>query len=93
VGFQVGVLENRRYRLGDRLNWEGADRRPKERPQSGSLKTIGYFNCDNPKCSSWNDCYPDVQQALIVIENDRIADVSVYNGVLGQEKFEILKGT
>ena len=93
VGFRVGALENRSYHLGDQLNWNGATCRPKERPQGGNLRTIGYFNCDNPNCSSWNDCYPDVQSALIVVTNDQIAEVSVYNGVLSTEKFEILEGS
>jgi hypothetical protein len=93
VGFQVGVIENRAYHLGDQLNWKGTNCRPKQRPPSGTLRTIGYFNCDNPNCSSWSDCYPEVQSALIVVANDRITEVSVYNGVSSEEKFEILEGS
>jgi len=93
VGFRVGALENRSYRLGDALNWEGANCRPSQRPQDGGLRTVGYFNCDNPKCPTWNDCFPEVQCALIVITDNRIAEVSVYNGVSGEGKFEILEGS
>jgi hypothetical protein len=93
VGFRVGALESRSYHLGDQLNWNGKDCRPKQRPQDGCLRTVGYFNCDNPKCSSWSDCYPEVQSALIVVTDDRITEVSVYNGVSSEEKFEILNGS
>ena len=91
VGFQVGVVERRAYKHGDLINWKGSASRPKQRPKGGNITTIGYFNCDNPSCSSWFDCYPEVQAALIVIKNDRIIEVSVYNGALSGEKFEILE--
>lgn len=91
VGFQVGALEQRSYKIGHELNWKGSKCRPSKRPAGGNIKTIGYFNCDNPKCKSWSDCYPEVQAALIVIKNDRILEVSVYKGALTGEKFEILE--
>jgi hypothetical protein len=90
VGFQVGVIEHRSYKLGDSLNWAGDACRPKKRPVRGNMRTIGYFNCDNPACSSWFDCFPEVQTALVVIKGNRIVEVSVYNGALSGEKFEIL---
>jgi len=91
IGFRVGAIENRSYHLGDTLNWQGDNCRPRQRPKNGCLRTIGYFNCDNPKCSTWNDCFPEVQSALVVIANDLIAEVSVYNGVSSNSKFEILE--
>jgi hypothetical protein len=90
IGFQVGAIENRNYKVGEKLNWKGATLRPETRPNEGRLRTIGYFNCDNVNCDSWKDCYPDVQNALIEIEDDVIVRVSVYNGVLSEQKFEIL---
>jgi hypothetical protein len=90
VGFCVGALESRKYHLGEDLNWEGETCRPNSKPTDGRLSTIGYFNCDSPSCASWTDCFPDVQQALIEIVGNRIEKVSVYNGVLSGEKFEIL---
>jgi len=91
VGFRVGALENRKYRVGDKLDWAGSNCRPLTRPPDGNLKTIGYFNCDNPRCTSWRDCYPEVQVALIAICDDRISEVSAYDGVLSGEKFEIIE--
>ncbi len=74
VGFRVGSIANKRYQLGDKIDWTGDNCRPSERPIGGSLTTIGYFNCDNFSCVTWQDCYPAVQQALIVIRNDVIAE-------------------
>jgi len=91
VGFQVGAIENRSYKIGDSINWSAPHCRPAKQPKDGRLKTIGYFNCDNPACSSWTDCYPQVQNALIVINNNQIVDVSVYNDELSGEMFEILE--
>ncbi len=91
VGFNVGKIEKRRFAVGDEIDWGGLDTRPAVRPENGDLQTIGYFNCDNLKCSSWKDCYPEVQTALIVITNDHLAAVSIYNGPLSGEKFEILE--
>lgn len=91
VGFQVGTIEHRKYKIGESLNWKGKPSRPKERPTGGNLVTIGYFNCDNPACGSWFDCYPEVQTARVVIRKNRIVEVSVYNGALSGEKFEILE--
>jgi len=90
VGFCVGALESRKYELGEELNWVGESCRPQSKPANGRLSTIGYFNCDKPGCESWTDCFPDVQHALIEIIDNRIDKVSVYNGVLSGEKFEIL---
>ncbi len=91
VGFRAGLIDQGNYHLGDKVKWEGNPCRPKVRPPGGSLKTIGYFNCDNLKCSSWQDCYPDVQLALVTVKDDVIVDVSIYNGEVGEERFAILE--
>jgi hypothetical protein len=75
VGFRVGAITNKRYQLGDKLEWTGQECRPAERPSHGNLTTVGYFNCDNVRCSTWQDCYPEVQQAIVVIREDIITDV------------------
>jgi hypothetical protein len=75
VGFRAGSLLQARYNLGDKLNWEGDDCCPAARPPKGNLRTIGYFNCDNMDCTTWQDCYPEVQQALVVVNNDVIKEV------------------
>lgn len=92
IGFRLGDLKNEKYRVGDRLSWDGPQCRPRERPPGGNIKSVGYFNCDNVRCASWQDCYPQVQQALIVVENDVLQDVQVYPGdVLGPQDFPILE--
>lgn len=91
VGFCVGAVNKRSYKKGERLSWDGAARRPEQRPAGGNLKTIGYFNCDNVECESWKDCFPDVQPALITIEDDQIVKVEVYKGPLSGEQFEIIE--
>ncbi len=91
VGFRLGCLENKNYKLGDKLKWEGAVCRPETRPQDGSIQSIGYFNCDYVKCKTWSDCFPEVQQALVTIKNDVIEKVEVYKGPLSGEQFEIIK--
>ena len=90
VGFQIGSVENRNYKLGEKISWEGAHCRPEKRPKDGNIKAIGYFNCDNFKCKTWSDCYPEVQQALITVKNDLIEKVEVYKGPLSGEQFEII---
>lgn len=91
VGFKLGHLANLRYKVGDELKWEGGNCRPASCPDANVIKTIGYFNCDNIKCSSWQDCYPNVQLALITIENNTIAGVEPYRGELPSREFAILE--
>ncbi len=92
IGFRVGSLTKARYQMGDTLNWQQEPRRPEKRPAKGNIVTLGHFNCDNPKCASWQDCYPDIQTVKIIIEKDRIVDVSIYSDALPQEQFAILSG-
>jgi len=79
VGFRIGALKNAQYKVGQKISWDGAQCRPST-PLAGRIKSIGYFNCDNIKCKTWQDCYPEVQQAVITIENDVISDVQIYTG-------------
>ena len=67
IGFRVGAIASKTYKLGDKLDWKGKDCRPEKRPKGGNISTVGYFNCDNIRCSTWSDCYPEVQQAIITI--------------------------
>jgi len=89
IGFQVGSLENHQYKLGDTLNWKKEPRRPAKRPAGGNIVTLGHFNCDNPRCSTWQDCYPDIQTVKITIKQDKIIDVAIFNKE-NQEVFAIL---
>ncbi|MBA3992773.1 MAG: hypothetical protein C0469_04540 [Cyanobacteria bacterium DS2.3.42] len=91
VGFRLGCLENKNYKPGEKLNWEGAICRPETHPKGGNIKSVGYFNCDNVKCKSWTDCFPEVQQALVIVKNDVIEKVEVYKGPLSGEQFEIIE--
>ena len=80
IGFQLGNICNKRYKIGDELSWEGTDCRPKVRPDETVIKAVGYFNCDNPHCDSWEDCFPDVQMALITVENNYLKSATPYSG-------------
>ncbi len=91
VGFQVGVVENLNYKIGEKLKWDGSNCRPAVRPPGGNIKSIGYFNCDNIRCSTWQDCYPEVQQALVTVENDIITDVSVFHERKEGQNFDIIE--
>lgn len=92
VGFKLGSVDNRRLKLGDKLSWQGPNCRPAQRPPGGNIKSIGYFNCDNIRCESWNDCYPQVQHALVVVEDDTITAVELYTGTyLGTKDFDIIE--
>lgn len=90
VGFRAGSVCQAKYQLGEKLNWQGSNLHPEARPQTGSFKTIGYFECDNPGCSTWHDCYPEVQEALITIENDVITEAQVTTHKPGEQSFDIL---
>ncbi|MCA9814580.1 MAG: hypothetical protein H6677_01005 [Candidatus Obscuribacterales bacterium] len=91
VGFRFGQLNQRQYKKGDELAWEGDQCRPPSRPDARVIKTLGHFNCDNIKCSSWQDCFPDIQTVLITIENNRITDVEIYKPSGDEEEFAILE--
>lgn len=91
VGFRYGSVARITYKLGDNINWTGAEIRPKARPKAKVVKTIGYFNCDNTHCSSWQDCFPLVQVALVTIESDRIKTVNVWEGEASADGFDIIE--
>lgn len=82
VGFAVGRVNRDVYKIGDELRWDtlsGRSSRPVQKPELGNIDTIGYFNCDNVSCSSWSDCFPEVQRALIKIRANKIEEVELYN--------------
>jgi hypothetical protein len=72
VGFRAGTVKGTDYKIGDKIDWSGKTNWPAERPDDGSFKTIGYFECENLRCETWNDCFPEVQEVLITIEHDII---------------------
>ena len=91
IGFRAGVVHQLSYHLGQRLDWNGPNCSPSARPPGGNMKTIGYFNCDNPRCETWQDCFPEVQEALIVIVNDFITECSVVKHHPEKQDFPILE--
>lgn len=94
MGFRIGALKRKSYKIGDSLDWqtpEGVVCRPAERPVGGNIKTVGYFNCDNPKCSSWQDCFPAVQMALVTIEGGCFIAVESYDPPAQIAEFAILE--
>ncbi len=92
VGFRAGLIKQINYHVGEKIKWgSGEGSRPVERPPDGNLKTIGYFNCDNPRCDTWKDCFPEVQEAVITIANDEIMDVQVINYKPSEHTFDILE--
>ena len=90
IGFRLGSLERRQYKLGDTLNWQKAPCRPDIPPKGGNIITLGHFNCDNPRCPTWQDCYPDIQTVKITIKKDKIIDVVIHNDAVPEE-FAILE--
>lgn len=91
IGFRLGSIGRHSYKLGDMLAWDGPHCRPASRPQDGTVRTIGYFNCDNPGCQTWQDCYPEVQEAVVTVVDGVIADVSVTVYKPGELTFAILE--
>ncbi len=99
MGFRVGALKRKAYKTGDLLEWPSPEEsqsgavtcRPEERPSEGNIKTVGYFNCDNPKCASWQDCFPSVQMALITISAGRIEAVEPYDPPAQVDQFAIIE--
>ena len=74
IGFRAGAVKGTNYKIGDKIDWNGKHLWPSERPAGGNLKTIGYFECENLRCETWADCFPEVQEVVIRIENDVIQD-------------------
>jgi hypothetical protein len=91
IGFRAGAVNQLSYKLGERLKWDGPRVRPSNRPKDGNLKTVGYFECDNLNCETWQDCYPEVQEALITIRDDVIADVQPFTHKPNQIDFDIIE--
>lgn len=91
IGFRLGHVASLRYKVGDSLSWEGNNCRPPTKPKEREIKTLGYYNCDNMKCESWQDCYPDVQLAVITVVNNVIAAVDPYQGPEPTRDFPILE--
>jgi hypothetical protein len=91
VGFRLGAIAAKQYQVGDELSWDGAPTRPATRPKAKVVKTVGYFNCDNIRCSTWQDCFPTVQLALITVEGNRIKEVSIYEGPASDNGFDIIE--
>ncbi|MBX9686996.1 MAG: hypothetical protein K2X27_09855 [Candidatus Obscuribacterales bacterium] len=74
IGFRAGTVKNLNYKVGDKISWSGKSQWPEQRPFGGNFKTIGYFECENLRCETWNDCFPQVQEVLITILDDVIRD-------------------
>src|SRR5690242_7670652 len=91
IGFRAGTVEGQNYKIGERLNWTGPKTRPAARPVDGNLKTIGYFECENLECVTWSDCYPEIQEALIVIKGDIIEEAKPYTHKPEQLAFDIIE--
>lgn len=91
IGFRVGAVNQDSYKMGEKLKWDGPRLRPVDRPKNGNLKTIGYFECDNLNCETWQDCYPEVQEALITIKSDVIAEVQPFTHKPNQLDFDIIE--
>lgn len=75
IGFRAGTVKGIDYRLGEKIDWSGKRTWPEKRPDGGNFKTIGYFECENLRCETWNDCFPQVQEVLITIQDDVIHNV------------------
>lgn len=78
-------------KVGDSVTWNGPNSRPPTRPEAKVVKTVGYFECDNIRCSSWQDCFPLQQRALITFDEDRIAAVAVFDGEATNDGFDIIE--
>ncbi len=91
IGFRAGVIDRRSYKLGDKLSWEGAELSPAIRPADGNFKTVGYFECDNLSCSTWQDCYPEIQEALIIVKDDIILEAKPFEHRPNEIVFDIIE--
>ena len=72
IGFRAGVVKGLSYKIGDKIDWSAKTTWPAERPDGGNFKTIGYYECENLRCESWSDCFPEVQEVVITIHDDVI---------------------
>jgi hypothetical protein len=93
VGFKAGALNSKAYRLGENLDWKGTILRPEQKPKQGNIVTIGYFNCDNVSCSTWQDCYPQVQQAYIRVKKNVIVAVEPVQDQSDFKSYEITEAS
>lgn len=98
VGFKLGQVAHHAYKIGDQLRWDGENCRPSVSfDPATTIKTIGYYNCDNIRCETWQDCYPQVQMALISINENVIVAVEHFEGEEAEkvsqskQKFPILE--
>jgi hypothetical protein len=91
VGFQLGAIAGTKYHLGDLLKWDGKHCRPAALPACEVIRSVGYFNCDNIRCKTWSDCYPEVQQALVTVKNGVIAEVVVLHERRSGQNFDIVE--
>jgi hypothetical protein len=91
IGFRAGAVNRQSYKIGERLNWQGENLRPAQRPVGGNLKTVGYFECDNLKCTTWQDCYPEIQEALIVVKDDIISEAKPFIHKPNELVFDIIE--
>lgn len=89
IGFRAGTVGGINYKLGDKIVWAEKRNWPQERPEDGSFKTIGYFECENLRCPTWSDCFPEVQEVVITIKNDVISDLRPVFYNPGEIKFSV----
>ena len=93
IGFKIGALTGKSYRIGDKLVWKGETSRPEKKPPAGNISSIGYYNCDNVRCSTWQDCYPQVQQAFVRVKNNVIVAVEPVEDHADFKSFEITESS
>ena len=91
VGFRWGAIANKSYKPGEKIDWQGGPTRPRQKPDAKVVKTVGYFNCDNVGCPSWQDCFPAVQRALVTIVDDQIKSIAVFDGEASNDGFDIIE--
>lgn len=91
IGFRAGIVRRIQYKLGDKITWDERNSWPTKRPQDGTFNTIGYFECENLNCSTWQDCFPQVQEVLISIVNDIISKVEATTYKPDQIEFAVIK--
>ena len=91
IGFRAGTVNNLSYKIGEMINWDCPPTWPGTRPADGNLKTIGYFECDNLNCETWQDCYPEVQEALIIVKADIISDAKPYTHKPNELGFDVIE--
>lgn len=90
VGFRAGLVNSLSYKIGDKLEWQGKPCWPEERPSGGNFKTIGYFDCENLNCPTWQDCFPEIQEVLISVHSDYITKIENFEYKPGEQNFDII---